>query len=157
MPIELGYRMANEQQGGFDVVTDENPLPVYLVRMPVLARGPSINPVPFTFPLVGSVAMVIKTAQGYLCSVVVSSVNAGIRYLQIFNQTTAPVSAQVPVLSIPIGAGTATVPLILILGYDILGPEGLYLATGIALGVSTTAATYTAATASDHVVSGTFT
>lgn len=156
MPQELGWRPAQDQQGGFDVVSDENPFPVQIIRTPPQTHGPPNWPQPFSFPLAGSVSILLRPAAGFLNSIMVSNVNAAIRYLQIFNQTTAPASTQVPIFSFPIGAGSATVPGVLILGIDILGPEGLYLSSGIAIGVSTAAATFTAATAGEHAVAGTY-
>lgn len=79
----------------------------------------------------------------------VTNINAAIRYFQIFNTT----GATTPVLhSFPIPAGSGTVPGLLELGEDILGSNGIYLSTGITWGISTTHASYVAATASDHNV-----
>ena len=157
MPQELGWRPANDAAGGFEEVDDEHPLPVYIARVPVMARGAPIFPQPFSYPLAGSVAMLVKNAQGFLNSVIATNINAAVRYLQVFNQSTAPAANQVPVLSLPIPAGSATVPGALTLGSDILGVDGFYLTNGIALGVSTAAGLYTAATATDHAVGGMFT
>jgi len=131
-------------------VSDTNPLP--FKRVPTNGR----YPFPFTFPLAGSVQVLVKNATGYLNSVAVSNINASVRYLQIFNQSTAPASTQVPILSFPIPAGTATVPGSFVLGTDFLGDDGLYLTNGIAIGISTAAASFTAATTTDHTLNGTF-
>jgi len=40
------------------------------------------------------------------------------------------------------------------LGSDFFGNNGLALSTGIAIGISTAATTFTAATTTDHVVTG---
>lgn len=151
MPTELGWRPADGNMGGFDAVNDQNPLPVAVMR-----TSP-YYPQPFTYPLAGSVAILLKNAQGFLNSLIATNVNAAIRYLQIFNQTTVPATGNVPVISLPIPAGSATVPGQWTLGDDFLGKDGLFLSAGIAIGVSTTAATFTAATATEHTVNGTFT
>jgi hypothetical protein len=96
----------------------------------------------------------VKATSGNIGSLAASNINAAVRYLQIFNKSSAPANPDVPVLSFPIPAGSATVPGYLSLGMDELGAAGLNLATGIAVGVSTTAATFTAATTTDHVVMG---
>ena len=92
----------------------------------------------------------VKAASGNICSVVVTNINAAIRYLQIHNKATAPANPDVPILSIPISAGSATLATTLILGEDFFGKGGMALATGIAIGISTTNATFTAATTTDH-------
>lgn len=150
MPTELGWRPADGFQGGFDAVDEQNPLPVMVMR------PTPFYPQPFTYPLVGSVSMLVKNAQGFLNSLIATNINAAIRYLQVFSQNTAPATGNVPVLSLPIPAGSATAPGVWTLGDDFLGKDGLWLVGGIAIGVSTTAATFTAATATDHMVSGTF-
>lgn len=99
--------------------------------------------------------LLVKQSPGYLIGVLTSSVNAGIRFLQIFNKASEPVAGDVPVMSIPIPGGTAGIPGMLYADV-ILGESGLYLPTGIALGISTTAATFTIATAADHTLNGTF-
>jgi hypothetical protein len=92
----------------------------------------------------------IKASAGRFKSVHVTNANAAVRYFQIHNKATAPVNPDAPLLSIPIPAGTATVPGVLDLGTDFFRDYGLVLSTGIATGISTTATTYTAATAADH-------
>ncbi|MEO5627486.1 MAG: hypothetical protein ABIQ89_01200 [Candidatus Saccharimonadales bacterium] len=101
-----------------------------------------------------SVAISAKAAPGNLLSVRVSNINAAVRYLQIHNKASAPASTEVPVISVPIPAGSATAPAFVELGANFLGTNGLSLTTGVAIGVSTAAATYTAATTTDHVVNG---
>ncbi len=92
----------------------------------------------------------VKATPGNLLSIVATNKNAAVRYLQVHNKASAPAGADVPVLSLPIGAGTANNPGILTLGRDVLGQGGKYLSTGIAMGISTAEATFTAATTTDH-------
>ncbi len=90
-----------------------------------------------------------KATAGILKSFSVSSINAAIRYFQIYNTTgtTTPV-----LLSFPISAGSATVASRIDIGEDVLGENGLHLSTGITWGISTTKDSYVAATAADHQV-----
>jgi hypothetical protein len=99
----------------------------------------------------------VKASAGHICSVVATNINAAIRYLQIHNKATAPANPDVPILSIPISAGSATLATTLILGDDFFGRGGMALATGIAIGISTTNATFTAATTTDHNYSVSYT
>lgn len=148
MPTEIGWRPANGLDGGFDPVNDENPLPVQLVR------PQPFFPQPFTYPLAGSVSILVRNAGASLRSVTATSINASLRYLQIFNQRTAPATGDTPVLVFPLPAGSATNPGYVSVTAADLGDDGLQATTGLAIGVSTTAATFTAATATDHIVSG---
>jgi hypothetical protein len=92
----------------------------------------------------------VKASAGHVMSVVATSINAAIRYLQIHNKATAPAAADVPLLSIPMSAGSATLATTLILGEDFFGKGGMACTVGIAIGISTTNATFTAATTTDH-------
>jgi hypothetical protein len=94
----------------------------------------------------------LKATAGNVFSVVVTNANAAVRYLQLHNKASTPVNPDVPVLSIPIPAGTAAVPSILTLGAETFSMSGVNLATGVSWGISTTLATYTAATNADHVI-----
>lgn len=108
-----------------------------------------------SFQAVGNdVDIAVKTAPGNLLSIRATNVNAAIRYLQIHNKASAPSSGDTATISIPIAAGSATEPAVVQLGSDFFGSNGLYLSTGISIGVSTAATTFTAATAADHVVTG---
>jgi hypothetical protein len=115
--------------------------------------GATNSPQTFSAPL-SDVDIAVKAAPGNLLSITASNINAAIRYLQIFNQTTAPVNPNVPVISIPMGAGSATAVTVVTLDQGFFGEGGLYLSAGIAIGLSTTAATFTAATTTDHSVNG---
>ena len=95
----------------------------------------------------------VKGTPGAIVSVAATSINAAIRYLQIHNKATIPLSTEVPVFSFPLPAGSATVPSVLVLDSDFF-MGGYYLSAGIGWAFSTTAGTYTAATASDHQING---
>ena len=97
----------------------------------------------------------LKGSSGSLVSVNVSNSNATVRYLQVHNTAVAPTAGAVPILSFPIPAGTAAAPAVLVLDNGFFG-EGLSMATGVSLAVSSTLGTYTAATNSEHVVNATY-
>lgn len=61
-------------------------------------------------------------------------------YFQVFNDSDAPVNAEVPVFSSPIPSGSGKV----IDGRSLFGDSQKFLSTGLSVGISTTAATYTA-------------
>ncbi len=102
------------------------------------------------------VDIAVKTSAGRLQSVIATNYNAAKRYLQIHNKASAPTSGNTATISVPIPAGTADTPGYVELGTEFLGANGFYLGTGIAIGVSTVGATFTAATTTDHVVTGTY-
>lgn len=92
----------------------------------------------------------VKTVPGNILSVVATNTNAAVRYFQIHDKASAPVNPNVPLLSLPIPAGTANVPGYLEIGANVLGEGGIWCATGVAYGVSTTNGTFTAASTTDH-------
>lgn len=94
-------------------------------------------------------AISVKATPGNLYWVSCSNANAAVRYLQIHDKASAPTAGNTPILSFVIPAGTAAAPSIAEITSAMLGPS-IYCATGIALGISTTAGTYTAATANEH-------
>jgi hypothetical protein len=94
----------------------------------------------------------LKITPGLLSSVVATNANIAVRWLQFHNKASAPASTNVPIMSFPMPAGTALNPVVLILGSDFLGLNGTYFSTGVAIGISTTQGTYTAATAGDHTL-----
>lgn len=98
-----------------------------------------------TGSLGASVAISAKNAPGNLFCVMADNANAADRYLQVHNKASAPASSDVPVLSYKIPAGG-----MLVLDRGIFGEHGKYLSTGIAIGISTVRATFTAATVTDH-------
>jgi hypothetical protein len=106
---------------------------------------------PLTFGIFGTdVDLAAKGSAGNLFSIYATNINATVRYLQIHNKATAPANPNVPILSLPIPAGTSTAPSSIKLGREFFGEGGLYLSTGVAIGISTTEATFTAATITDH-------
>lgn len=92
----------------------------------------------------------VTAVPGHIFSVIASNKNASVRYLQIHNKASAPSSGNAPILSFPIPGGTTDNPGILGLGREIFGQGGQYLSTGLAIGISTAEATFTAATTTDH-------
>ena len=94
-------------------------------------------------------AISVKATPGNLYFVTVTNANAAVRWLQVHNKTSAPTAGNTALASFLVPAGTATAPGILTLGLNEFAPS-MYCSSGVALGVSTVAATYTAATAADH-------
>lgn len=92
-------------------------------------------------------AKAIVTPNAYVGAIGTHNANAAVRFLQIHNKDIAPIAGDVPFLSFRIAAGSS-----IQLGRDIFGVRGLNLPLGFAWGMSTTLATYTAATAGDHSV-----
>lgn len=91
----------------------------------------------------------VKTSPGLIFSLSANNANANARYLQIFNKASAPALNDVPIHSWLMPTGTQ-----ILIGSDFFGSNGAYCSTGVAVGVSTTNATFTAATAADHNVNG---
>lgn len=93
----------------------------------------------------GTTYQTTKATAGLIKRIFVSNTNAAIRYLLIYNQTTATPSGSTNLLyaiPIPIGAGS-TIPLEKL-------ELGIYCSTGITLAISTSDTTFTAATAAEH-------
>lgn len=88
----------------------------------------------------------IKASPGNVYSFVATNLNASTRYIQLFNQTTAPVTANVPLLVYPVFGSN-----LLIIDTAIWGLAGIVFSTGISWGFSTTPLTYTAGTNSDVI------
>jgi hypothetical protein len=108
----------------------------------------SYSGTPFT-AILNDVDISVKAAPGNFKSFSCSSISASNRYAQIHNKTTAPANGDVPLMSFwipPLGIRCE--------GSDFFGEGGLYLSTGISFGISTTAATFTAATTTDHITNG---
>lgn len=72
--------------------------------------------------------------------------NVSVRYMQLFDKATAPASGDVPRVqfAIPPSDGDRG------FGDDMFTEEGVPFLLGLAVGISTTRGSYTAATASDH-------
>ena len=94
-----------------------------------------------------------KATAGLIMSFDVTSINAAVRYFQFYNSTGSTATV---LFSFPIPAGTSTAPARLTLGDTFFGNNGYCMSTGITWGISTTVATYTAATNTDHVVNLTY-
>lgn len=109
----------------------------------------------FMAPL-NDVDISVKGSAGNILSLTCSNINAAVRYLQVFNKATAPAASDVPVFSFVIAAGTSTAPAIREIGKEFFGEGGHYLSSGVAIGVSTVAGSFTAATTTDHTINGTF-
>lgn len=102
------------------------------------------------------VAACPKASPGWFLSVYVTNKNAALRYFQLHNKATAPVNTDVPIMSIPIDAGSATVPGKLSLPDGVFGQGGRFCSVGVSWAISTTEATLTTATAADHDITGSY-
>lgn len=101
--------------------------------------------------VLGAGIATFKASAGSVYSVSVTNRNAAVRYLQLHNTAAAPAGAAVPLASWYVPATSQ-----LTLDNAFFTLSGLLLATGITFAMSTTSATYTAATAGEHDFSGTF-
>ena len=100
-----------------------------------------------TFQNLGANATLnVKASSGNVKSLYCHNVSGAIRYIQLHNTATTPGGGAVPAFTflVPIG-GTVFVD------GAWFGENGYNFSTGIAFACSTTEATYTAATATDHV------
>ncbi len=91
----------------------------------------------------------VKAAAGKLYTIAVSSVNAAVRYLKLYNKASAPtVGTDTPVWTLPIPGATAGGGLVLSI------EQGLEFTTGIAFALTTEAtdAGSTGVSANEHVV-----
>ena len=104
----------------------------------------------------GSDTFLVKAGSATLKAVQATNINAAIRYLQIFDKATAPVNTDVPVISVPIPAGSATNASIVEHNETFWGTAGYSFSLGLGVAISTAAASLTTATASDHHVFGRF-
>lgn len=118
--------------------------------------GASTTLTQFTTALSASTAISVKVTPGNLMALSCSNANAAVRFLQIHNRIVAPINADAPVAAWPIPAGSANSPGYVSLSVLDFGNAGFACAAGISIGISTTLATYTAATASEHVANGSF-
>ena len=89
----------------------------------------------------------VKATPGNVFSLTTTNTNAAVRYVQLHNSAGTPAAAAVPIYTflLPATAGMITV------GNDFFTNAGAYFSTGIAVTLSTTAGTYTAGTAGDHM------
>lgn len=103
-----------------------------------------------------SAGAAVKASAGNLRSLCATNRNASLRWLQVFNQTTAPASSNVPIFQVPLPPGGSTTPTSVIIGEDFFSNQGINLSTGISVGVSTASGSYTAATSADHDIFATY-
>lgn len=97
----------------------------------------------------------IKTSAGRLFSFACWNYSTSLRYLQLFDRTTAPAGA--PLKVYPIYPANTNGPGGFFLDRNFLGTDGAAFATGICWGLSTTLATYTAAATTDCVFEAKYT
>ncbi len=97
-----------------------------------------------------TISAAAKASTGNVLSFVATNGNAAQRYFQIFNSASAPAGGATPIYSFLIPAGTASSPGAVVFDNSFFTQPGVNFSTGIAWGISSTAATYTAATATDH-------
>lgn len=115
-------------------------------NLPVLSAtySPSVD-----VAFLNSVTHNSKSTPGNILSFSVTSVNAAIRYFQLFNAASA---TGTPIYSFPIPAGSSTAPATVGKGSEFFTTNGVYFSTALSWGISTAAATYSAATTTDHTV-----
>lgn len=87
-----------------------------------------------------------KASAGMIRKIRVNNKNAAERFLWLINKATAPSGDTTFVQVFPIAASTNN-----LLTFE-LGDSGHYCSTGISIGVSTSATTFTAATTTDHAI-----
>jgi hypothetical protein len=91
------------------------------------------------------VTLNVKAGAGMVFSASCYNANASSRWLQLHNTATTPAGGAVPTVSILVPSGAQV-----IVGTDFFSNEGVGFTYGIAFAFSTTAATYTAGSASDQ-------
>lgn len=139
---------------GFAAAAEDNTNAVIAQAIKPVASA-TYSPSGFVAPLT-DVDISVKASAGNIKSLSVSNINAAVRYLQVHNKATAPAGGDTAIFSFVIPAGTATAPGVREIGTEFFGEGGYYLSTGIAIGISTVAATFTAATTTDHTLNGTY-
>ena len=142
LPLKSDYQgnLASREQ--YAPVAEDNFNGVFAMAM--LPTTASVYTPTFTGSM-GTRPGVIKASPGVLYKVWVTSRATGSNYLQIFNNTTGP--SGVPIASFQIASGSAQMGNI----PDFDGtPWGIFLSTGISIGLSSQNTTYNAATATDY-------
>lgn len=94
----------------------------------------------------------LKASTGNALSCYATNTNASIRYFQLHNKASIPLAGEAPVYSFIIPASSGMI----VVGNDFFGLAGINFSSGIGYAISTTAATYTAATAGDHMSAVTY-
>ncbi len=106
----------------------------------------------FTHILANTSSGFLKASPGNLYTLSCINMGTAKKYLQVFNKTTAPTGADTPVRVFPVPAGDNSQDGFLFIRQQEVGGGGIPLAAGIAWGISTTATTFTAATASETIL-----
>lgn len=117
------------------------------------------NPLPVAgshklFSAASTNATSVKASSGFLMGGTVSNVNAAARYFKLYNKASAPtVGTDVPIFTLMLPAGSATVPSIVNLA-DLFGEAGHLFGAGIAYAITGAAADSdtTAISANDCIV-----
>ena len=137
LPLQLMWRA--EEGDEWEVVNADHGLPVTLTK-----PGPG----PYFDASWGVVtAKSLKPIHGKLLRFIMINRNAAVRYGNIHNKSSIPLATEVPLISLPIPAGTANNPGVL--SVDIA--EGQLFSNGIGWSISTVEAVFTdSATASEH-------
>jgi len=104
--------------------------------------------------ILNDVDIAVHAAPVTLISVSASNKNTALRFLQLFNKVAAPVLGDVPDITLSLPGGTPANPAIIKLGTEFWGEDGIPFSVGLSVGISTTAATFTPATVTDHIVGG---
>ncbi len=97
-----------------------------------------------------AVSAVSKTSTGTVFVARCESIDGTLVYLQLFMSATIPAAGAVPLLSFAVPVGSATAPGVLQVDESFFGTAGRSFSAGIAWGVSTTKATYTATTTASN-------
>lgn len=115
-----------------------------VVPGPPVAAGDAC---PSVFSNLGANATLnVKASAGNVYSLYCKNANGASRWLQLHNTATVPAGGAVPLMPFEVPAGGS-----IVIGEDFFTAAGLHFTTGIAFAFSTTAATYTAATAGDQI------
>lgn len=110
-----------------------------------------VIPEPTVYQDAGSATnLVAKSSAGRVLNIVATNANAAVRYLQLFNRATTLSGGETALVWFLMPAGTAAAPAVIERGSEFWGKYGKLFDTGITWGVSTTATTFTAATAGEH-------
>jgi hypothetical protein len=94
----------------------------------------------------------LKAAAGNLYMFQVTNFGTAKKYFHLFDQVAAPNNGATPARVFPVAAGDNSQDGFLLIGQSDIGGEGIIFSTGIAWGISTTATTFTAATASETIL-----
>lgn len=98
----------------------------------------------------------VLAAKGNITNLWVINKSTSLLFVQIHNKTSVPTSGNVPLKVLPLPAGaSAAIPYVGAFGQDYLGKNGIHCDTGMAIGISSTLATFTAhGTASEVALGG---